>query len=111
MNEIYTVYAKTDEQGRITAVNSSAFIGEAEGWTQIDEGTGDRYHHAQANYFPLPIYTEDGVCRYKLEAGETLERSAEEIAADIAAFPPPPPTKEEQLQQQIDALTIALLEG
>jgi len=93
----YIVYVKTDEGSRITAVNSSEFIGDITGWVEIDRGYGDKYHHAQGNYFPLSIMTDEGVWRYKLENGAAVERTAEEIAADIAAIPPPPPTTAEIL--------------
>ena len=56
----YIVYVQTDEAGRITAVNSSAFV-DLDWGTEIDQGFGDQYHHAQGNYFPKPIYTEDGI--------------------------------------------------
>ena len=94
--EPYHVYVQTDEQGRITAVNSSAFVGEDWG-TEIDQGYGDQYHHAQGNYFPAPVYTADGIPRYKLVDGSPVERTEEEIAADRAALPPPPPTTAELL--------------
>ena len=92
----YHVYVQTDERGRITAVNSSAFVPDDWG-TEIDQGYGDKYHHAQGNYFFQPIYTEDGIPRYKLEDGFPVERTEEEIAADRAALPPPPPTTAELL--------------
>ena len=94
MQRPYTVYAQTDEAGRITAVNSSAFVGGDWG-TEIDSGYGDKYHHAQGNYFPQPIYTEDGIPRYKLEGGVPVERTEEEIAADRAESPEPEPTADE----------------
>jgi hypothetical protein len=43
--EPYIVYVQTDEQGRITAVNSSAFVSTDWG-TEIDSGFGDKYYHA-----------------------------------------------------------------
>lgn len=92
----YTVYVQTDEAGRLTAINSSAFVGSDFG-TEIDQGYGDKYHHAQGNYFPRPIYTEDGIPRYKLVDGSPVERTEEEIGADRAALPPPPPTTAELL--------------
>ena len=92
--EPYIVYVQTDEQGRITAVNNSAFVSTDWG-TEIDRGYGDKYHHAQGNYFSRPIYTEDGIPRYKLEEGEAVERTEEEIEADRAALPAPEPTAEE----------------
>lgn len=43
------VLVQTDDAGRVTAINSDAFVS-GDGWTQIDEGEGDRYRHAQNNY-------------------------------------------------------------
>ena len=106
--EPYHVYVQTDETGRITAVNSSAFVSPEWG-TEIDSGYGDQYHHAQGNYFPQPIYTEDGLPRYKLVDGQAVERSEDEIAADRAAIPAPPPTQEDRLSALEGAL-LALME-
>ena len=88
---MYKVYAKTDSAGRIISINSDAFLSDTDGWTQIDEGEGDKFMHAQGNYFPQPIMTTEGVYRYKLSDGKAVERTAEEIQADIDAIPPPPP--------------------
>lgn len=95
--EPYHVYVQTDGQGRIVAVNSSAFVSPEWG-TEIDSGLGDKYHHAQGNYFPQPIYTRDGIPRYKLVDGAAQERTEKEIEADRAAIPAPPPTIEERLE-------------
>lgn len=95
----YIVYIKTGDANRITAVNSSAFLPDTTGWTQIDEGYGDKYHHAQGNYFPQPIRTMGGAYRYKLVDGATVECSAEEIADQEAALKPEPaPTLESRVQ-------------
>lgn len=75
------VYAKTDAFNRIISVNSSEFVSPDWG-EQIDEGYGDPYLHAQGNYFPKPIYTQDGFPRYKLENGVPVERTQEELDAD-----------------------------
>ena len=88
---MYKVYVKTDEARRIISVNSDAFLPDTAGWEQIGEGDGDKYHHAQGNYFPQSIMTIEGVPRYKLVDDETVERTTEEIQADIDAIPPPPP--------------------
>ena len=79
--EPYIVYVQTDEQGRITAVNSSAFVSTDWG-TEIDRGYGDKYYHAQGNYFPESIYINDGIPRYKLVDGQAMERTEEEIEQD-----------------------------
>ena len=89
------VFIKTDSQDRITAVNSEIFISDLSGWTEIDSGDGDRFVHAQGNYFSKPITDENGVYRYKFENGEISERSADEMAADMPAPAPVPPTNEE----------------
>ena len=84
----YAVLIRTDEQNRITEINSSAFV-DAEGWIEIDSGFGDRFHHAQGNYLPKPLMDERGVSRYKLEDGQAVERTQEEMDADYAAQPVP----------------------
>ena len=90
MDTIYVVFVKTDNQGRVIDCDSSGFLKNAVGWTKIDSGSGDKYYLAQSNYFPKPIFTElEGIPRYKLIDGVPVERTAEEIAADIAALPQP----------------------
>lgn len=77
--EIYTVYVKVNESGYITAVNSSAFLNDFTGWTEIDQGQGDKYHHAQGNYLPGPLMTDGGAYRYRLVNSAPLECNPEEI--------------------------------
>lgn len=93
----YGVYIKTDEQQRIIAVNSSAFLRDTTDWTEIDSGYAYKYHHAQGNYLDKPIMDERGVYRYKLVDGKPVERTAEEMDADYAARPAPPPTTEQRV--------------
>lgn len=99
----YIVYVKPNSNSYITAVNSSAFLTDTAGWTEIERGYGDKYHHAQNNYFPQPIYTESGACRYKLVDGKPVECTAEEIAAQVAALPKPTPVPTNQ--ENADAIT------
>lgn len=77
----YIVYVETDSNGYITAVNSSAFLTDTTDWVEIDSGYGDKYHHAQGNYFPQPIITIGGAYRYKLVDGEPVACTQKEIAA------------------------------
>ena len=98
----YRVLVRVDGDGRITAINSSAFITDETGWTQIDVGVGDRYHHAQGNYLPKSLYDDRGIPRYKLVDGQVVERTQEEIDADYTP-PEVKPTAEE--------LLAALMEG
>lgn len=109
--EPYIVYVRVNEQDFIVEVNSSEFLSDITQWVEIDRGYNIKCHHAQGHYFQKPILTDDGIPRYKLVDGVPVERTDDEIAADIAALPEPAPTETELLQTQIDALTIALLEG
>ena len=95
----YDVYVKPDESGRITAINSSAFLADTDGWVKIDHGEGDAFHHAQGNYFPQPIIDERGVYRYKLVDGKIVERTAAEMDADYT-----PPEASPTEAERIDAL-------
>ena len=88
----YIVYAKINDSGYITAVNSSAFLPDTTGWTEIDSGYGDKYHHAQGNYFPESIVTDGGAYRYKLVDDKPVECTAEEIAEQEEANKPVPVT-------------------
>jgi hypothetical protein len=85
MDEKYIVYVRADEAGRIVEINSSAFLADTAGWTAIDEGYGDKYHHAQGNYFALPLYGPDGCANYKLADGTPALRTEAEKAAESAA--------------------------
>ena len=114
MDEKYTVYICTDEAGSIINVNSSAFLADTAGWTAIDEGCGDRFHHAQGNYFTLPLYGTDGCANYKLTDGTPALRAEAEKAAEIAARPAPEPTQLDRVEAQITytaMMTDTMLEG
>ena len=100
---------QTDEAGRVTAINSDAFVS-GDGWTAIDEGEGDRYRHAQNNYLLKPLTDERGVYRYKLVDGLVVQRTQAEMDADFDALPAPPLTTEERVnnvEQRTDALESA----
>ena len=94
----YAVYVKVDESNRVTSINSSAFLADVTGWTEIDSGYGDKYHHAQGNYFDKPLYDERGICRYKLVNGRPVKRTQEEMDADYVP-PEVKPTDAERILQ------------
>ena len=102
------VLVRIDDAGRVTAINSDAFVS-GDGWTAIDEGEGDRYRHAQNNYLLKPLTDERGVYRYKLVDGLVAQRTQAEMDADFDARPAPEPTAEEKertlLKAQIQALS------
>ena len=54
------VYVKVNEDGFVTDVNSEIFIKDFTGWLKIDEGYGDKFAHAQSQYFQHPLVGEDG---------------------------------------------------
>ena len=91
----YKVYVKTNGNGCVVDVNSSGFLSDAEGWMQIDDGSGDRFYLAQGNYFSDELMDERGVYRYKLEDGKTVKRTQEEMDADVAELPEEPSWQEE----------------
>ena len=94
----YIVYVKTKSNGYITAVNSSAFLTDTEGWVEIDSGYGDKYHHAQGNYFEKSIWTDGGAYRYKLVDGAVVECTAKEIVEQEETNKPvPTPTTDDVL--------------
>lgn len=103
---MYKIYVRINESGTITAINSDAFMDTTDGWIQIDEGEGDKYHHAQGNYLPLGIITREGVFRYKYIDGEIVERTEEEIALSLP--PPVKPTEVivEEQRQTIESLQV-----
>ena len=104
--EPYKVFVLTDERDRILDINSDAFLTDTAGWVQIDEGTGDRCHHAQNNYFPKPKYDERGIPRYAyVPDGDPKwrERTQEEMDADYVE-----PVVELTLNQRIADLEEAL---
>lgn len=102
----YKIFIRVDDSGRILDVNSSAFLSDAAGWVQIDEGTGDRYHHARGNYFPAILYDDRGIPRYAYVpdgSPKWRERTPEEMDADYVP-PPDPPKSNEELQEENDLL-------
>ena len=110
---MFKVYVKTDSKNRITEITSSEFILDTAGYTVIDEGEGDKFHHAQNYYLEKPI--REGVAlNYKLESGTAVMRTDAEKAADMPAPTPAAPTEMETVQAQIiytAMMTDTLLEG
>lgn len=100
----YKVYARVDAAGRILAINSDAFLPDTSGWVLIDEGTGDRYHHAQGNYLG-PVMNESGVPMFKLVDGVVMRRTAAEMEAETM-----PAEEKPSLEERISALETAGLE-
>lgn len=68
------VYIKVNNVNEITEVNSSIFIKDFTGWIKIDEGNGDKYAHAQGNYFGKNVVDERGNYNYIYVNGKVYER-------------------------------------
>ena len=79
----YKVYIRLNEDSAITDVNSSAFLSDLAGYIEIDEGMGDKYHHAQGNYLEKGLFDEFGCYNYKLVDGAVIERATEEKQAEL----------------------------
>ena len=99
MEQPYKVLIHVDDAWRVVEINSSAFVTDTDGWTEIDSGFSDRHHHAQGNYLPGPLMDERGVYRYKLVDGKPIERTAEEMDGDYT-----PPEQRPTTEQRVDAL-------
>ena len=106
----YIVYVKTDDENRIVAVDSSAFLENVDGWTEIDSGYGIRYYHAQGNYFDKPIMDERGIWRYRLVLGVPQERTQEDMDADYVpqTYKPSDAERIARLEEELKAAKIML---
>lgn len=114
METVYIVYVKVDSARRITDIDSSASLSNTDGWIEIDRGFSINHKLAQNNYLKKPLRNELFILRYKLVDGKPVERTQEEIDADIAALPPPPPSQAErikELENQLAAYEAAYTQG
>lgn len=87
ISDLIKVYIKVNESNCVIDVNSSVFLDDVTDWIEIDEGSGDKYSHAQSNYFDTPLINYYGTYIYKWTGTEVVKRSDEEIQADINALP------------------------
>ena len=72
MEEKIKVYVKINSNNEIVEVGSSVFIKDLTGWIYIDDGIGDKYAHAQSQYFVKPLMNENGAYNYKYEYGKVI---------------------------------------
>lgn len=79
------IYIQTDDQGRILRCDGGYTTpADLTGWTEIDEGIGDRYNLCQSHYFDGGLYTMDGIPRYRWDGAQVVERTNEELEKDRA---------------------------
>lgn len=74
MENEYKVYASLQD-GYITSINSDIFLSEEEiqTMTEIDQGQGDKYAHAQNQYLEKGLVDEYGRYNYKYVEGKVIE--------------------------------------
>lgn len=101
MKETIKVYIKINENNIITDINSSIFLNSIEGYTQIDEGSGDRYAHAQGNYLEKSLVDESGRFNYKFEDGKILELTEEEKNVLFKKPEVSTPSKQEEINSAL----------
>ena len=70
------VYVKVNLNNEIIEVSSSIFIKDLNGWIEIDNGYGDKYAHAQSQYFNEAIINEYGSYNYRYYSGQILKNFA-----------------------------------
>ncbi len=108
------VYILVAIDNSITAINSSTFLADTTDWVKIDEGIGDKYHHAQGNYLAKGLIDDNGCYNYKIVDDIIVERTLEEKQAEIDARPPEPPSEIDLLKKRADQAesdTLTALEG
>lgn len=102
------VFILADEQNRVTRVEGEYSLpADLTGWILIDEGYGDRYNLAQSHYLEKPLYTEEGIHRYKYDGGAVVERTQAEIDGDREDAPAPVPSQLDRVEAQ--AMYTALM--
>lgn len=95
---IYSVYARPNEKGIVIKIFSDCFEQPQLSDVLIKSGRGDEFVHV--GYYR--ILTKDRAHRYKVVAGELVERTEEEIAEELAESP---------VEEESDKEKIARLEA
>ena len=95
------VYIKIDKNNCITGVESDLTLKDATEYVQIDEGNGDKYVHAQNNYFPKekPLRDIRGRCNYKYIDSKVIELTEEEKESLFPVQKEAQETAEEKLEK------------
>ena len=74
------VYINKDSKNNITSINSEIFLSQEEiqAMTEIDQGQGDKYAHAQSQYLEKGLVDEHGRYNYKYVEGKVIEVDEED---------------------------------
>lgn len=68
------VYVEVDKDNNIVKVFSSDFEEPTYTSIKIDEGFGDKFRHAQSQYFDNPLMNDDGSYNYSYIGGVVVEK-------------------------------------
>lgn len=101
----YEVYVKLDTNNCIISIESDLTLKDTTGYVQIDEGLGDKYSHAQGNYFDVkngekPLRDSRGRCNYKYVNNEVVELTDEE-KENLFPTPVKQPTEQQILNAKL----------
>lgn len=109
MENEYKVYVSLQD-GYITSINSDIFLSkeEIQTMTEIDQGQGDKYAHAQSQYLEKGLVDEHGRYNYKFVKNKVVE-VAEKDKPTIEE-PKAVPTEQEKINAQL-MLQIAQLKA
>lgn len=100
MNNEYKVYVSLQD-GYITSINSEIFLSEEEiqTMTEIDQGQGDKYAHAQSQYLEKGLVDEQGRYNYKCVNGKVVEVA--EAEKPTIEEPKAVPTEQDKIEAQV----------
>lgn len=109
MENEYKVYVSLQD-GYITSINSEIFLSQEEidTMTEIDQGQGDKYAHAQSQYLEKELVDEHGRYNYKFVEGKVVEVTEED--KPTIEEPKAVPTEQEKINAQL-MLQIAQLKA
>ena len=109
MENEYKVYVSLQD-GYITSINSDIFLSEEEmsTMTEIDQGKGDKYAHAQGLYLEKGLVDKYGRYNYKFVEGKVVEVA--EAEKPTIEEPKAVPTEQEKINAQL-MLQIAQLKS
>lgn len=107
---MYKVYVKLNKDKCITLIDSEIFLTneEIQGMTNIDEGEGDKFVHAQSQYLEKGLIDKYGRYNYKYVEGKVVEVA--EVEKPTIEEPKTVPTEQQKINAQL-MLQIAQLKA
>lgn len=107
---MYKVYVKLNEDKCVTLIDSEIFLTneEMQSMTNIDEGEGDKYAHAQSQYLEKGLIDEYGRYNYKFVEDKLVEVA--EGDKPTIEEPKAVPTEQQKINAQL-MLQIAQLKA